>query len=354
MESISKFIESGEIWPSLIVIIGAIAAGIIVSIIAFFIIKKIVRYSLSDNAWVILSKLKYPVTMLITLLLLTIVLPFLNFTEGLTIIVRHIITIFYIISFSWIMIQAVRISRILLLMKYDIEAKDNLQARKVYTQFRILQQLLITLIVILAIAVALMTFDRVKQLGVSLLASAGLAGLIIGFAAQKSIGNVIAGLQIALTQPIRLDDVVIVEGEWGKIEEITLTYVVVKIWDERRLVLPINYFIENPFQNWTRTSSQILGTIYLYTDYRMPVEPIRKELSKILSATKHWDKRVDVLQVTDAKENVLELRALVSASDASTAWDLRVFTREKLIEFIQREYPQYLPQTRVTFTEDKA
>jgi len=192
-----------------------------------------------------------------------------------------------------------------------------------------------------------MLFDEVKRIGISLFASAGVAGVIIGLAAQRVIGAVLAGIQIAITQPIRLDDVVVIEGEWGRIEEITLTYVVVRIWDQRRLVVPSTYFFEKPFQNWTRTSAEILGTVFIYTDYHVSFDALRKELTRLLESTPLWDKRVNVLQVTDAKQNSVEVRALMSAKDSGTAWDLRVFVREKLIEFLQKNYPGSLPRTRV-------
>ena len=193
----------------------------------------------------------------------------------------------------------------------------------------------------------LMLFDEVKKIGISLFASAGVAGVIIGLAAQRVIGAVLAGIQIAIAQPIRLDDVVVIEGEWGRIEEITLTYVVVSIWDQRRLVVPSTYFFEKTFQNWTRTSAEILGTVFIYTDYHVSFDTLRKELTRLLESTPLWDKRVNVLQVTDAKQNSVEVRALMSAKDSPTAWDLRVYVREKLIEFLQKNYPESLPKTRI-------
>jgi small-conductance mechanosensitive channel len=171
-------------------------------------------------------------------------------------------------------------------------------------------------------------------------------------AAQRTIGTFIAGVQIALTQPIRIDDVVIVEGEWGRVEEITLTYVVVKIWDLRRLVLPITYFIEKPFQNWTRVTADLLGTVYLYVDYTVPFEEVRKELKRLVEESELWDKKVCVLQVTNATEHAVELRALVSASDASKAWTLRCHVREKLVEFVQKNYPEALPRVRAELKQD--
>src|SRR5690606_36653014 len=199
-----------------------------------------------------------------------------------------------------------------------------------------------------------MLFEDVRRIGISLFASAGVAGIIIGFAAQRIIGTVIAGIQIAITQPIRLDDVVIIEGEWGKIEEITLTYVVVHIWDKRRLIVPTTFFFEKPFQNWTRTTSEILGTVFIYTDYNVPFDELRNELTRLLESSPLWDRKVNVLQVTDAKERTVEVRALMSAKDSGTAWDLRVFVRENLIKFLQKNYPGSLPKTRIVINDENS
>ncbi len=256
-------------------------------------------------------------------------------------------SILMIVSIAWGSIAFIRASKRVLLEKYDISKEDNLRSRKFQTQFNILESIVIFLIVLISIGLVLMLFDDVKRLGISLFASAGVAGIIIGFAAQKFIGTVLAGLQIAITQPIRIDDVVIIENEWGRIEEITLTYVVVKIWDQRRLIVPSTYFFEKPFQNWTRTSAEILGTVFIYTDYTVSFDALRNELTRLLESSSLWDKKVNVLQVTDAKQNGVEVRALMSAKDSSAAWDLRVFVREKLIEFLQKNYPESLPRTRI-------
>jgi small-conductance mechanosensitive channel len=259
--------------------------------------------------------------------------------------------VLFVVSISWAIIVVIRIAKNQILKNYDVNVPDNLKSRKVYTQYNILERIVIFVIIIISIAVILMLFESVRSVGVSIFASAGIAGLIIGLAAQKALGSILAGLQIAITQPIRLDDVVIVENEWGWIEEINLTYVVVRIWDKRRLVVPSTYFLDRPFQNWTRTSADILGTVFIYTDYTIPFEPLRNELTRLLESSPHWDGKVNVLQVTDAKENTLEIRALMSADTSPQAWDLRVYVREKLIEFIQKEYPQCLPKTRVALQE---
>lgn len=248
---------------------------------------------------------------------------------------------------SWMLFKIVDATESFVLARYDVMVADNLKARQIYTQVHILKKTLYVIIAIFSIASALMLFDQVRGLGASVLASAGVVGIVIGFAAQRTIANLFAGFQLALTQPIRIDDVVIVEGEWGRIEEVTLTYVVVRIWDLRRLIVPLSYFIEQPFQNWTRQSAEILGTVFIYTDYTIPIDAVRDELKRIVAQSSAWDGKVCVLQVTNATERSLELRALASARDASKAWDLRCEIREKLILFVQKHYPGSLPKLRV-------
>jgi small-conductance mechanosensitive channel len=263
--------------------------------------------------------------------------------------VIHIISLLLIGFISWLLIKLMYVLEDSVLARFDVGVKDNLKARKVHTQLKVLRRIVTAIVMILAIGSMLMTFDKIQQLGKTVLASAGIIGLVVGIAAQRTIGTFIAGLQIAFTQPIRVDDVVIVENEWGRIEEITLTYVVVKIWDLRRLVVPITYFIEKPFQNWTRTSADILGTVFIYLDYTVPVEAVRQELQRILENSELWDRKVCVLQVTNTSERTVELRALMSAADASAAWSLRCEVREKLVAFIQKKYPAALPRLRAEF-----
>lgn len=254
---------------------------------------------------------------------------------------------------AWLLIRIVYFLEGCILSRFDVNVKNNLQARKVHTQLKVFKRIVIIVVFVLAFGTMLMTFERIRQLGTMIIASAGIAGIVIGLAAQKTITTFIAGLQIAILQPIRVDDVVIVEGEWGRIEEITLTYVVVRIWDLRRLIVPITYFIEKPFQNWTRISADILGTVFLYTDYTVPVDALREELQRILEASDYWDRKVCVLQVTNTTERSMELRALMSSGDASTAWNLRCEVREKLVDFVRREYPDALPKVRAELEEIK-
>jgi len=325
---------------------------IIVYVIINSIIRKLEKKTVNEFLNKLRRNLKIPVILLI--IVLSLIIPF-SFTQVPEIIVNKankILTILIIVIFAWISIRIVRLIKLLILKKYDIEQKDNLQARKVYTQFRIIERVLIFIIVIIAISLCLMTFNEIRKIGISLMASAGITGLILGFAAQKVLGGVLAGIQLAFAQPVRIDDVVVVENEWGRIEEINLTYVVVKIWDQRRLVLPTTYFIEKPFQNWTKTSSEILGTVFIYTDYTVPFDELRKELTRLLKNSEYWDGKVNVLQVTNTTEKTVEVRALVSAADASRAWNLRVYVRENLIKFLQKNYPDSLPKSRISIKKE--
>lgn len=262
-------------------------------------------------------------------------------------VIKKTSTLLIIFSITWLILVALKVSKNLIIKNYDVGTSDNLKARKIYTQFNILERIFIVVVIVLALGAALMSFESIREIGVSLFASAGVAGIIIGFSAQKLIGSILAGIQIAFTQPIKFDDVVIVEGEWGRIEEITLTYVVINIWDKRRLIVPTTYFIEKPFQNWTKTSADIMGTVFIHTDYHVPFDKLREELTRILNSTDLWDGKVNVLQVTDAKAQSVEIRALMSAVDSPTAWDLRVLVREKLIGYLQKNFPESLPHTRL-------
>src|SRR5690606_30128810 len=266
-------------------------------------------------------------------------------------IVRNAASLVLIGMVAFVLYQLVDVASSFVLRQHRMDVADNLRARAIHTQVLVLKKVAIAVIGVFTIASMLMVFESVRQFGASILASAGVAGIIVGFAAQRSIATLLAGFQIALTQPIRVDDVVIVENEWGRIEDITLTYVVVRIWDLRRLVLPITYFIEQPFQNWTRRSADILGTVFLHVDYTVPLDALRAELTRILEASPKWDGKVNVLQVTDAKPHTLEIRALASARDASDAWDLRCEVREKLVQFLQRNFPESLPRLRATVEE---
>jgi len=273
-------------------------------------------------------------------------LPLFRFPPDSHLMVRSGVSVLVIVFIAAILLQAVRAIEEGILKQFRVDVADNLEARKLHTQVTVLKKLAYVLIGIFALASVLMVFESLRQVGTSILASAGIAGIIIGFAAQRSLGTLLAGFQIAITQPIRLDDVVIVENEWGRIEEITLTYVVVRIWDLRRLVLPIDYFITQPFQNWTRTSADILGTVFLFVDYAVPLKELRAAMDSIVEASPHWDRKVKVLQVTNVSERTVEVRILVSAENAGKAFDLRCEVREKMVEFMHDNYPEALPRFR--------
>lgn len=235
---------------------------------------------------------------------------------------------------------------IIYLRRFKLDAEDNLLARKHVTQMRILRRILDTVIVVVVLSAVLMTFDSVRQYGISLLASAGAAGIVAAIALQPLLKNLFAGIQLAITQPIRIDDALLVEGEWGNVEEITSTYVVVRIWDLRRLILPLSYFIEQPFQNWTREQAQLIGGVILHLDYRAPVDAIRQKVEQLVQSSPLWDKKVVGVQVTDASETTMVVRILASAKNSASAWDLRCYLREEVIAFLQKEHPQALPHTR--------
>ena len=261
-----------------------------------------------------------------------------------------------VLSLGWLAISGVYLFEFLTLRRFDVSVKDNLRARRVHTQMHFFRRMLIGVVVILdAVALLWSMHDAMLwKYGTGLLASAGLASLVLAAAAKSTAANLIAGMQIAISEPIRIDDVVVVRGEWGRIEEITSTYVVVKIWDERRLVVPLSYFIEQPFENWTRRRADILGTAFLYVDYRVPVEPLREELKSIVRSSPLWDGRVCVLQVTNLTERTMEIRCLVSSPGSAESFDLRCIVREKMIDFLKREFPDSLPTMRFEMRETAA
>jgi small-conductance mechanosensitive channel len=284
--------------------------------------------------------------LLIPVISIILTLPLLGLPADYGGILKKCGSILIIGTISWILCQTVSLAEKAVLARYNLKASDNLKARKIFTQVHVLSKTLYVVISLFSAASILMLFDEVRQFGASLLASAGVIGVVVGFAAQRTIANLFAGFQLAMTQPIRLDDVVVVEGEWGKVEEITLTYVVIMIWDERRLVLPLSYFIEKPFQNWTRTSANILGSIFLWTDYSLPIEAFRGEACRVISASPNWDGRFWNVQVTDASASAMQIRVLATSADSSKSWDLRCEIREKLVAFIQQHHPESLPKIR--------
>lgn len=347
--------EMLQSWEMLARALGIVGGTVLIVLIGHFLIFKALEGVSRRTKTVfdasIVRHCSQPMRFIGLLIAVSFVLPLLNMTPGVLDFVNHLISLCLIACVAWLIVRFTFVLDDLILSRYKIDVRDNLQARKIQTQLQIFKKVVTVVAVILALAIMLMTFDKVRQLGTSILASAGIIGIVVGLAAQRTIATLLAGLQIAITQPIRVDDVVIVENEWGRIEEITFTYVVVRIWDLRRLVLPITYFIEKPFQNWTRVTADLLGAVFIYVDYTVPVQAIRRELHRILKGSDVWDGKAWVLQVTNATERTLELRALMSAPDAPTAWNLRCEVREKLIEFIKKNYPDGLPKVRAEISE---
>ncbi|MBV9106495.1 MAG: mechanosensitive ion channel [Verrucomicrobia bacterium] len=262
----------------------------------------------------------------------------------------RMISIAGIITNTLLLIRSVLAVEAMMTSRSEMLQYDAYKKRRMETRVQMIRRLLVFIILVVGIAATLMNIEEVRQIGTGLLASAGVAGVIAGFAAQKSLSTIIAGLQIAITQPMRIDDVVIVEGEWGIIEEITLTYVVIRVWDQRRLVVPITNFLEKAFQNWTRNSSDLIGVVFLYADFLIPVEEVRAEAQRVVHASKLWDKRVFVVQVTDFRSDCVEIRILASADNSPTLFDLRCEIREKILIFLQNRYPSTFPRVRTALT----
>lgn len=336
---------------SLLILAASVIVGVLVGLFVRRIARRSVEISGSRVASAVFGRLRGPLLVAFPILGATIALTASPFPEAAQAIARQALSMTVVALLTWTGVKGLYILEDSVERNYEIHKADNLQARKVTTQIYYLRRIGVVVVVLIGLSVILSSFEPIQQLGTTLLASAGVAGIIIGVGAQKTVGSVVAGLQVAFTQPIRLDDVLIVENEWGRVEEITLTYVVVRIWDLRRLVLPITYFTERAFQNWTRMTADLLGTVYLYVDYTTPIDPIREELHRVLQQSEHWDGKVWNVQVTDATEKTMELRAMMSAKDASTLWDLRVEVREKLIAFLQSSYSDNLPRTRVRIGE---
>ncbi len=335
------------------VIIMVVPALVALAIYRWF-IRRLIRLAgrYSPFLRTLLSRGQGPVSVILVIVVSGAALAGTNFPWNVTAAIGRALLVGFILALGWAAAIALDIGVEIYLRRYSSDAADNLLARKHVTQMRILQRVAKTLLVILTIAIALMTFDSVRQYGVSLFASAGAAGLILGLAARPVLGNLLAGIQIAMTQPIRVQDQVIVEGEFGTIETITSTYVVVRLWDLRRMIVPLTYFIEKPFQNWTYEATDLLGSVILHVDYTIPVDRLRQRLDEIVRESRLWDGTVAALQVTDAPANMVELRAVVSARNAAQLWDLRCEVREKLIAFIKAESSRALAMQRAEVAGD--
>lgn len=340
-----------RLWESTLIATGILIGVIILALIVHSIVFRILeRFSRQAGRHVLDQSLvrhgRRPARYILPLLALLLAVPLVSLPDALKQPMEHTIGLALLASVAWVMIVAVNVIADLIMARYRVDVKDNLAARTIETQVHILSRVVNVVILTVTGAVMLLTIPSIRAVGTSVLASAGLAGLVLGMAAKPTLSNLVAGIQIALTQPVRLDDVVVINNEFGWIEEVTTTYVVLRIWDLRRLVIPLSYLIENPFENWTRKTANMLGYVYVYTDYSLPVDQLRAELTRLLKSSDKWLGQVNALQVTNASEHTMELRALMDAADSSLAWDLRCDVREGLIKFIRERYPQSLPRTR--------
>ena len=333
---------------AIFVLCGIIVMANVIHYVLFRILRKKEEQK-TGTGWGIKRYLSHPARAIFLLTCIGIVLPLLPPLPGnLNDVIRQGLLMAMVVCLGWLAVGCVYVFQEFMLRRYDLKAENNIRARRIHTQFQLFRRILITFIIVITIGGLLWTFNdpRIWHYGSGLLASAGIASLILATAAKSTASNFLAGLQIAFTEPIRIDDVVVIQGEWGRIEEITSSYVVVRIWDLRRLIVPLTYFIENSFQNWTRESSDILGTSFLYVDYSIPVDELRAELTRIVKNSPLWDGKVCGLQVTNLSERTMELRCLMSSRNSGENFDLRCIVREKMIAHIREHYPDAFPTTR--------
>jgi small-conductance mechanosensitive channel len=332
------------VWTGVAVTV-AILAGLILHRVLYWLARRFIHLP-DSSQHLLISRIARAAGFVLPFILVLAAFPALPVSRTIEEPATHALLLCLIAAVAWLVIRLIGYGEHLVTRRYQINVQDNLAARRIRTQVELFRRIAEAAVLLATVAVMLMTFPAIWSVGASMLASAGVAGLVAGIAAKPALSNLLAGMQIALTEPIRIDDVVIVEGEWGRIEEVNTTYVVVCTWDLRRLIVPLTHFIEKPFQNWTRRSADLIGTVFLHTDYTVPVDEVRNELRRVLEANHLWDRKVCALQVTDAKEHTIELRALVSAANASMLWDLRCAVREALIRFLQEHYSEHLPRTR--------
>lgn len=348
------FIRLSQTWPAwlwnIALILFSFLAGILIKLIFIPLLR---RQAIEQSSYSLfrsfIRRFNRVLSIFIPLVIFNSLLPFSHFNTTTLHVVSRLNEILLVAFFAVALIQAIKVFEDYLYHRFDVNKENNLRERKVRTQIVFIRKVVVTIIILVSLAIILLSFESMQKIGAGLLTGVGVGGIIIGFAAQKSLGNLLAGFQIAFTQPIRMDDVLVVEGEWGRVEEINLTYVVVNIWDKRRLVLPITYFIEKPFQNWTRTTAEILGTVFIYTDFTIPVQQLREKLTALLTGHPLWDGQVNVLQVTDFREQTMEIRCLMSCRNSGQAFDLRCYIREKMIEYIRTNFPDALSKTRIEY-----
>jgi small-conductance mechanosensitive channel len=327
----------------------AIVIALVVRVVVFWLLLRLTSRKGTLLGQSLVKHGQGPSHWIFPLLAVLVILPGLPLPPIVMSALEHITGLGLIVAIAWLAILLTEVTADVLSFRYRIDVADNLTARRVQTQFQMLHSIVMVLVIVIALSMMLMTFPDIRHIGISILASAGIASLVVGMAMKDTLANLIAGVQIAFAQPFRIGDAVVVESEMGWIEEIGMMYVVVRIWDLRRLVLPLSYFLDHPFQNWTRTSADLLGYTYLYTDYTVPVDAVRAELKRICEASPMWNGKVCGLQVSDSDAHTMQLRALMDTRNSSDAWDLRCLVREKLIDFLQKNYPGCLPRYRGEF-----
>jgi small-conductance mechanosensitive channel len=333
----------------------AIAIAVAANEVFFHFIRRVGRRWADRSASIAIARRSWwPSRFLVAAIGCLLVLPAAHLSPVASGLVGHLLTLAIIGFAAWEIVALSFALEDVAAARYRIDVQDNLMARRVRTRINVIRRITLVVVAIVALAAMLTTFESVRSFGTTLLASAGIAGIVVGVAARPTISNFISGLQIFFAEPIRIDDVVVLEGQWGRVEEITLTYIVVRTWDERAFVMPLTYFMDRPFENWTRRSAHLLATVYFAVDFSIPVQKVREELIRILEASELWDRRVWNLQVTNVSTDSVEVRALMTARDATTAWDLRCEVRERLLLFLQRNLPTGLPRRRLDVIENGA
>jgi small-conductance mechanosensitive channel len=322
--------------------------GYLSAVTLFFVGKRLITRFGAEASAKAATRVRKPLQLVLPLAGLLIVLPFLHMTEQARQVAQHGLWVLLVVSVTWLLIRVARAVEEIIRVRFPITIADNRRARRIATLTQIARHIVIVGLVLIGAAAALMTFPQARTLGASVLASAGVAGIVVGMAARPALGNLIAGVQIALSEPLAIDDVVIVDKEYGNVEEIAMTYVVIRTWDLRRLIVPISRFIEQPFENWTRVTTELLGTVLIHTDFLAPVDAVRTELTRLLKSNPLWDGRVNAVHVTDATGGRLELRLLMSASNSSKLFDLRCAIREGMVEYLKTNHPESLARTRMT------
>ncbi|MGH9044054.1 MAG: mechanosensitive ion channel family protein [Acidimicrobiales bacterium] len=339
---------SSDAFPALAVgiVLAAVGATIVGHTVGFAAIRHGLRSPGRHFARSLVKNASVPTSIIAPLVAAEIAIAATHFDPDVRSGLLHGIAIGIICSVAFLIVRLTYVFEDVVLARHRLDVADNLRARQLHTQIIVLRRVTIVVVAVIAIAVCLLSFQEVRIAGASLLASAGIVGLIAGISARPIVTNVVAGLQIAFSQPIRVDDVVVVEGQWGRVEEIALTYVVVRIWNLRRLILPISYFVENSFENWTRSTADIIGWVYLEVDHTAPVQAIRDQLHEILKESPNWDGNVWNLQVSDTGPSTIQLRAMMSSPSSPASWDLQCEVREKLIGFLAEHHPEALPRVR--------